>query len=52
LWKDTAIELPEMLSLENAHDLFTCRPIRHHKRQVAVHDVFSLLPFAVITNLR
>jgi (1->4)-alpha-D-glucan 1-alpha-D-glucosylmutase len=50
-WKDTAIQLPEMLSLKDAHDLFSCQPIRHQKRQVAVRDVFSLLPFSVITNL-
>jgi len=51
LWKDTAIDLPEALSLEDAHDLFTCQPIRHHKRQVAVRDALSMLPFAVFTNL-
>ena len=51
-WQDTAIQLPETLSLEEAHDLFTCQPIRHDKRQVAVRDVLSVLPFAVITNLR
>ena len=51
-WQDTAIELPETFSVKDAHDLFTCQPIRHQKRQVAVRDVFSVLPFAVITNLR
>ena len=51
-WQDTAIQLPETLSLKDAHDLFTCQPIRHQKGQVAVRDVFSVLPFAVITNLR
>jgi (1->4)-alpha-D-glucan 1-alpha-D-glucosylmutase len=51
-WQDTAIQLPETFSLNGAHDLFTCQPIRHQKRQVAVRDVFSVLPFAVITNLR
>jgi (1->4)-alpha-D-glucan 1-alpha-D-glucosylmutase len=51
-WQDTAVQLPETLVLEKAHDLFTCQPIRHDKRQVAVRDVFSVLPFAVITNLR
>ena len=50
-WQDTAIYLPETLSLKNAHGLFTCRPIRSQKRLVAVRDVFSELPFAVITNL-
>jgi len=51
LWKDTSIELPEALSLKNAHDLFTCQPVRHQKRQVAMCDLFSALPFAVVTNL-
>jgi len=51
LWQDTSIELPEALSLKNAHDLFTCQPVRHQKRQVAMRDLFSALPFAVVTNL-
>jgi (1->4)-alpha-D-glucan 1-alpha-D-glucosylmutase len=51
LWKDTAIELPEMLSLENAHDLFTCRPVPLQNGQVKLSEAFSILPFAVITNL-
>jgi (1->4)-alpha-D-glucan 1-alpha-D-glucosylmutase len=51
LWKDTAIELPEMLSLENAHDLFTCRPLHLRDRHLKVAGAFSVLPFAVITNL-
>jgi (1->4)-alpha-D-glucan 1-alpha-D-glucosylmutase len=51
VWQDTAIQLPESFSLKDAHDLFTCRPVRHQKRQIAVRDVFSVLPFAVITNL-
>ena len=50
-WQDTAIQLPETFSLKDAHDLFTCQPIRGHKRQVVIRDVFSVLPFAVITNL-
>jgi (1->4)-alpha-D-glucan 1-alpha-D-glucosylmutase len=52
VWEDTAIELPETLSLKDAHDLFTCRPMRQRKRQVVLRDVLSVLPFAVITNLR
>jgi len=51
-WQDTAIQLPETFSVKDAHDLFRCQPIRHDERQVAVRDVFSVLPFAVITNLR
>jgi (1->4)-alpha-D-glucan 1-alpha-D-glucosylmutase len=51
LWKDTAIKLPETLSLENAHDLFTCRPVSLQDRQLKIADALSILPFAVITNL-
>ena len=51
-WQDTAIQLPEAFSLKDAHDLFTRQAIHHAKRQVSVRDVFSVLPFAVITNLR
>jgi (1->4)-alpha-D-glucan 1-alpha-D-glucosylmutase len=51
VWQDTAIQLPESFSLKDAHDLFTCQPIRHQKRHIALRDVLSVLPFAVITNL-
>jgi (1->4)-alpha-D-glucan 1-alpha-D-glucosylmutase len=51
LWKDTAIQFPEKLSLVHAHDLFTCRPIPLHDRQVNLTDALPTLPFAVITNL-
>ena len=50
-WQDTTIQLGESFSLKDAHDLFTCRPIRHQKRQMAVRDLLSVLPFSVITNL-
>ena len=52
LWKDTAIELPETLCLEKAHDLFTCRPLHHDKPRVLLQHTLSVLPFAAITNLR
>jgi (1->4)-alpha-D-glucan 1-alpha-D-glucosylmutase len=52
VWQDTAIQLPESFPLKDAHDLFTCRPICHQKQQLAVRDVLSVLPFAVVTNLR
>ncbi len=51
LWKDTAIELPETVSLKGAHDLVTCCPILLQDRQVKLPDGLSILPFAVITNL-
>lgn len=50
-WKDTSIELSEALSLENAHDLFTCRPVPIQGRHVKLSDGLSILPFAMITNL-
>ena len=51
VWKDTTIELPRALPLKSAHDLFICRPVGLHERQVKVADALSVLPFAVITNL-
>jgi (1->4)-alpha-D-glucan 1-alpha-D-glucosylmutase len=51
LWKDTVVELPETLSLEHAHDLFTCRPTSLKHRQLKLVDALSVLPFATITNL-
>jgi (1->4)-alpha-D-glucan 1-alpha-D-glucosylmutase len=50
-WKDTTVDLPEKLSLEHAHDLFTCRPLPVQDRRVKVADALSILPFAAITNL-
>jgi len=49
-WKDTVIELPETPSLRNAHDLFTCSPVRDGKRRVLLQHTLSVLPFAAITN--
>jgi (1->4)-alpha-D-glucan 1-alpha-D-glucosylmutase len=51
LWKDTEIELSENVSVAQAHDLFTCRPMPLKHRQVKVANALSILPFAVITNL-
>ena len=50
-WQDTAIQLPETLVLEKAHDLFTCRPVSVRDRQVKLARALAVLPFAVITNL-
>ncbi len=49
-WKDTAIELPESLSLGNASELFACRELRIQDRQLKMSDAMSILPFAVIAN--
>jgi (1->4)-alpha-D-glucan 1-alpha-D-glucosylmutase len=51
LWKDTAIEVPETLVLDKAHDLFTCKPVSVRDRQVKLAKALAVLPFAVITNL-
>ena len=51
LWKNTAIEFPENLSLAQAHDLFTCRPVPLDDRKVKLANALATLPFAVITNL-
>jgi (1->4)-alpha-D-glucan 1-alpha-D-glucosylmutase len=51
LWKDTVTELPETLSLADAHDLFTCHPVPGRNRQVKLADALSILPLATITNL-
>jgi (1->4)-alpha-D-glucan 1-alpha-D-glucosylmutase len=50
-WKDTAIEFPEELPLQHAHDLFTCRPVPVQNRELKLADALSSLPFAVLTNL-
>jgi (1->4)-alpha-D-glucan 1-alpha-D-glucosylmutase len=50
-WKDTALEFPETLSLESAHNPFTCRDLRYDGRQISIADIMPTLPFAVITNL-
>src|SRR6266403_2268165 len=50
-WQDTAIQLPETLVLDKAHDLFTCTPVPARDRQVKLAKALAVLPFAVITNL-
>ena len=50
MWKDTLVELPESISLDRAHDLFTCRDVQD--RQLKLADAMSVLPFSVITNLK
>jgi (1->4)-alpha-D-glucan 1-alpha-D-glucosylmutase len=50
-WEDTTIEFPETVSLQQAHDLFTCRPVPLRDRCLKLGDALSILPFAVITNL-
>jgi (1->4)-alpha-D-glucan 1-alpha-D-glucosylmutase len=50
-WKDTMLEFPKTLSLEHAHNLFTCRTLYHEGRRISIADALPILPFAVVTNL-
>jgi (1->4)-alpha-D-glucan 1-alpha-D-glucosylmutase len=49
-WRDTAVELPETLSLTNAREIFTGHEIRLDGRRVNVADAMSVLPFAVVAS--
>jgi (1->4)-alpha-D-glucan 1-alpha-D-glucosylmutase len=49
-WTDTAIELPEHLSIERARDIFTSRELPTQNRQIRVADAISILPFAMVTS--
>jgi (1->4)-alpha-D-glucan 1-alpha-D-glucosylmutase len=49
-WKDTAIELPENLSVERAPEIFTRRELSIKDRQIRLADAMSILPFAILTN--
>src|SRR5205807_7858536 len=50
-WKDTAIELPENLSLERGREIFTDRALSIQNRRIRLTDAMSILPFAIATNL-
>jgi len=50
-WKDTVIELPESLSLQNARELFTEGEVCHEGQRFAIANALSVLPFAALTNL-
>jgi (1->4)-alpha-D-glucan 1-alpha-D-glucosylmutase len=49
-WTDTAIELPENLSLERAREIFTGRELSIQNRQIRVAEAMSILPFAMLTS--
>ena len=49
-WKDTAIELPENLSVERAREIFTGRELSIQNRQIRLAEALSILPFAIVTN--
>lgn len=50
-WKDTTVDLPENLSLQNVRDIFTGRDLKIDGRQLKVAEAMSILPFAMIGNL-
>ena len=49
-WQDTAIELPENLSVERAREIFTGRELSIQNRQIRLAEALSILPFAIVTN--
>ena len=49
-WKDTAIELPENLSLERGREIFTGRELSIQDRQIRLADAMAILPFAMVTS--
>jgi (1->4)-alpha-D-glucan 1-alpha-D-glucosylmutase len=49
-WKDTAIEVPETFSLNNAREILTGREIPMQDRQLKLADAFSVLPFAMVAS--
>ena len=49
-WGDTAIELPEGLSFESGHEVFSGRELPIQNRQARLADAMSMLPFAMIGN--
>ncbi|HSV63657.1 MAG TPA: hypothetical protein VLH83_09965, partial [Chthoniobacterales bacterium] len=50
-WKDTAVELAAALTGENRVELFTGRS-QTGDASLKLRDVFSVLPFAAVTNAR
>ncbi len=50
-WKDTLVDLPEALVLDNAREIFTGREFHHEGRRISAADAMSILPFAVIANI-
>jgi (1->4)-alpha-D-glucan 1-alpha-D-glucosylmutase len=49
-WKDTAVELPELLVRDGAMELFTGRPIPWNGSAVRLAEAMADLPFAVYSN--
>ncbi len=51
-WKDTIVDLPENLSFQNAREIFTGRDPKMDGQRLNVAEAMSILPFAVITNVK
>ena len=51
-WNDTAVELPDLISLDSIREIFTGREIGFDGRRLNVAEGLSILPFAAITNIR
>jgi (1->4)-alpha-D-glucan 1-alpha-D-glucosylmutase len=49
-WKETVVDLPESLLLENARDILTERETHFEGRRLAMAAALPVLPFAAITN--
>jgi (1->4)-alpha-D-glucan 1-alpha-D-glucosylmutase len=49
-WKDTAVELPDSLSLEGAKELFTGRDLPSNESGLRLSEAMEILPFAVYAN--
>jgi (1->4)-alpha-D-glucan 1-alpha-D-glucosylmutase len=49
-WKDTAVELPDSISLENAAEIFSGRKL--HERKLRLAEAMERLPFAFYANQR
>jgi (1->4)-alpha-D-glucan 1-alpha-D-glucosylmutase len=50
-WKDTAVELPDLISLDSVREIFTGREIGFDGRRLNIAEGLSMLPFAAITNV-
>jgi (1->4)-alpha-D-glucan 1-alpha-D-glucosylmutase len=51
-WQDTAVEIPESIRFDHAHNIFTAGHIRIENRRVLLKDALASLPFAALTNAR
>ncbi len=51
-WQDTAIELPDGFGWEHAREIFTGRDLTIEQHRLTLAKILSILPFAVLTNVR